>query len=457
MASLLTLPTELLQNIAGYLPCSSVLKLTCVNRQLYKACNDRLVFQEIAKLGVYRSAGAARHLLEINSGPYRCNFSPSKLEWSEGDALLQNASPETTVRMALAVEKSIQVLSAENDEWTLKLRSNDIGFDFSDWLPHMLALHHPVAWSLDPDDFLRLQGELSVASPKSIEPSFMTRILPWPRGIMEDETDMAKQQRADFINANFILTYATLERLRTTKDHKRVIWLYQEFFFPVWTDGTQPLTQQEEAKVVADTVNRLSERVPNYGTFENDFVLCQATAVLPCMIVELTGSFPTPDHTAMLPMPSKMPFTTMMNIPDLLRDTTEAFSTCHIEKMTEPEFLAGKWTGVYTDQRRYLGRRHFDPPMRDINLIARTPGEDDAQMGAKTMFDPNSRGVDAHGEFSIRGHVWPNGMVRMHKRYIAAGWVWGWRGWVTPFGIVGVWGGRGSFGGYFWLWKQDWC
>ncbi|OAL48599.1 hypothetical protein IQ07DRAFT_588725 [Pyrenochaeta sp. DS3sAY3a] len=456
MASLLTLPTELLQNIAGYLPCSSVLKLTCVNRQLYKACNDRLVFQEIAKLGVYRSAGAAHHLFRINTGAYRRNFSLDKLDWSEGDALLQNASLETTVRVALAVEKSIHALRAEDDEWTLKRRSNDIGFDFGDWLPHMLALHHPVAWSLDPDHFLRVQGELSVGSLDSIEPNFITRILPWPRGIMEDETDMAKQQRADFINVNFILTYTTLEHLRTTGSHKNMVWWYHEAFFHSFTDDTQP-SQQDQAKAIADIVNKLSERVPRYGTFENDFVLCQATAVLPCMIFELAMSFPTTDHCAMLPMPSKMPFTTMMNIPDILRDTTVAFSTCHIEKMTEPEFLAGKWTGVYSDQRRFLGRRQFDPPMRDINLIARTPGEDDAQMGAKTMFDPESRGVDAHGEFSIRGHVWPNGMIRMHKRYIAAGWVWGWRGWVTPFGIVGVWGGRGSFGGYFWVWKQDWC
>lgn len=457
MASLLTLPTELLQNIAGYLPCSAVLKLAYVNRQLNKACNDRLVFQEIAKLGLYRSTGAVRRLLEITSGPDRSNFSPSQLEWSDGNALLQNASPETTVRVAFAVEKSIQALCAENDEWTLKLRSNDIWFDFSDWFPHMLALHHPVAWSLEPDNFLRLQGELSIASPKQIEPNFITRILPWPRSILEDETDMAGRQRADFNNVNFVLTYATLERLRTTKDHKQVIRLYQEFFFPVWTEAVQPPTQQEEAQILADTVNRLSERVPSYGTFENDFVLCQATAVLPCIIVELTGKFATSNQTAILPMPSKMPFTTMMNIPDVLRDTSDAFSTCHIEKMSEPEFLAGKWAGVYSDQRRYLGRRQFDPPMRDINLITRTPGEDDAQMGAKTLVDPESRGIDAHGEFSIRGHVWPNGMVRMHKRYIVAGWVWGWRGWMTPFGIVGVWGGRGSFGGYFWLWKQEWC
>ncbi|XP_014560887.1 hypothetical protein COCVIDRAFT_88392, partial [Bipolaris victoriae FI3] len=49
MPGLLSLPTELLQQIASSLPCSSALNLLRVNHQLRKACNDRLVFQQIAK------------------------------------------------------------------------------------------------------------------------------------------------------------------------------------------------------------------------------------------------------------------------------------------------------------------------------------------------------------------------------------------------------------------------
>jgi hypothetical protein len=48
MASLLTLPVELVQHIATLLPCSAALNLLRVNRQLHTACNDRLVFHSIA-------------------------------------------------------------------------------------------------------------------------------------------------------------------------------------------------------------------------------------------------------------------------------------------------------------------------------------------------------------------------------------------------------------------------
>jgi hypothetical protein len=96
--------------------------------------------------------------------------------------------------------------------------------------------------------------------------------------------------------------------------------------------------------------------------------------------------------------------------------------------------------------------------MRNIQIVARTPsGEMRKSEKIKTVIDRESRGVDAHGEFSLQGQVLVDGSVRIAKRYIVHDTLWSWLGQITPFGIVGTWEGCDRFGGYFWIWKEEWC
>ncbi|KAK6496207.1 hypothetical protein TWF481_002231 [Arthrobotrys musiformis] len=66
---------------------------------------------------------------------------------------------------------------------------------------------------------------------------------------------------------------------------------------------------------------------------------------------------------------------------------------------------------------------------------------------------------DGIGDFAIWGKFYPQtGKVHLTKIYFKdgeSGTMWNWTAFMTPFGIVGRWGTSG-FGGYVWLWKEDW-
>ncbi|KAK6502525.1 hypothetical protein TWF506_003106 [Arthrobotrys conoides] len=68
-------------------------------------------------------------------------------------------------------------------------------------------------------------------------------------------------------------------------------------------------------------------------------------------------------------------------------------------------------------------------------------------------------GKDGLGDFVLWGKFYPKtGKVQLTKAYykgLEPGTMWNWTTFMTPFGIVGRWGDRG-FGGYVWLWKDDW-
>ncbi|KAK6330762.1 hypothetical protein TWF718_002962 [Orbilia javanica] len=66
---------------------------------------------------------------------------------------------------------------------------------------------------------------------------------------------------------------------------------------------------------------------------------------------------------------------------------------------------------------------------------------------------------DGLGNFVLWGKFYPQtGKVHLTKVYyqgLESGTMWNWTAFMTPFGIVGRWGHR-NFGGYIWLWKEDW-
>jgi hypothetical protein len=160
---------------------------------------------------------------------------------------------------------------------------------------------------------------------------------------------------------------------------------------------------------------------------------------------------------SLLPSVDKINFPALMDIPPVYRDSPVPFSKCHLTKMCTPEFLAGEWTGFYSDHRS--GNRVLDPPMQTIHIETSPIYGADADGNRNIRIAPSSRGHDAHGQFTLSGVVGVDGRVAMEKRYLVqTDWHWIWKGEVTPFGLAGIWGDRFTgIGGYFWIWKKEWC
>ncbi|KAH7084752.1 hypothetical protein BKA63DRAFT_402097 [Paraphoma chrysanthemicola] len=236
--------------------------------------------------------------------------------------------------------------------------------------------------------------------------------------------DEDRRHLADFVNINFTIACVTLQRLSTTWDPNNVNRLFEQYFFP---DGAESGTS-----VTEDTVKCLCDRSLEYGVNKTTVGLEQASSLILPTIFGLASQFGAIDHPGDLPKPLKMPFRSFMDIPSISKHSALEFKTCHYSKMTDSAFLAGRWLGYYSDQRRIS------------NNVA-------------TIIDRRSRGVDSHGEFTLEGRICADGTVNIVKKYIVAGWSWTWTAHVTPFGIVGIWGNNRYFGGYFWIWKEDWC
>ncbi|KAF1849637.1 uncharacterized protein K460DRAFT_360501 [Cucurbitaria berberidis CBS 394.84] len=461
MTSLLTLPNELLQNIACYLPCSAILKFIRVNRRLHEACNDRLVYQFVAKNTLKQDSEATKHLHKISSRTNRSNVCSGQLAWPEGDQFLQELSLAKTIRVAYAVEQCVAALCKKDPEWTLKIRKGTTLLDISDWLPHMLALNHPAGCDLDPATFFRVQGELSVPVSIFLRSYSTKRMLSWSRWDSEDKAHRVRQHTAEFINASFILSYTTLQRFRTAREQKELMHVILSFQHP--SDRIKMEEESISARSDAEEVIRqarinLADRVP--GKFKRDLSLAQAMALLPFIIILMVTRFRGTIHiVAQLPMPAKIPFHTFMDIPAALYNTAETFNTCHIREMTKPTFLSGRWRGAYIDHTGSHGRQ-FDPIMRHMNIAARLPTEEEAAKSeAKVVIDWQSRGIDYLGYFLLWGFILEDGRVHIVKRNMLRRLVWKWSGHMTPFGIIGVCKQLNSseVEGHFWIWKEEWC
>jgi hypothetical protein len=293
----------------------------------------------------------------------------------------------------------------------------------------MMALQHPATLQFKPKTFLQLQGWLS------------RRLTPF-------------LHMDDLLNVNFVLVYTLSNQLRLFGAFEDIVRSFDRFF----SDGGSPTVMANTSTTTGDAEEGLRQRVRRYGQLSDVWSIDQATALLPSFLFELAAHLLAQDLSN-LPLPAKIPFHALMDIPPVFRNDGEPSSACHIRKMTTLEFFSGTCKGYYS----YVGHgnasaRWFDPPMRNIQIVARTPSEEMRKSEKiKTVIDRESRGVDAHGEFSLQGQVLVDGSVRIAKRYIVHDTLWSWLGQITPFGIVGTWEGCDRFGGYFWIWKEEWC
>ncbi|KAF3032289.1 hypothetical protein E8E12_001375 [Didymella heteroderae] len=323
----------------------------------------------------------------------------------------------------------------------------------ADWLPHLLALHHPASWCLDPDMFLLPHGQLGQFNTNSTSSLLMNRWLSRTADQARDRIASAKLQAVHFTNFSFMISYATLQRLGSTNDFSEVLALFSRHFVPGWAGAASALAVRQS--MADNVIKQLSVRIPGYATFIRDLTLMQASAALPLLLIAISSTY-CERQTRLLPMPCKIPFAKFMDIPSVYRSSAGLFATCHTRQMTAPEFLAGRWAGYYTDHR--FGNRSIvvDAPMQEIQMVVSEPTEEArTRLRIRAHIERETRGYDQHGDFRLTGRVREDGLVSVAKQYLGLGDSWTWTGRVTPFGIVGVWG-HNSFGGYFWIFKEEW-
>lgn len=429
MPSLLSVPNELLQNISTFLSCTDVLALFQVNKHLHCVYQDRVVFEQIARRNVYQNQQSIENLESLTCSDDEFN---ELLKWTEADVLLKGSSLQEAIQVASAVQRCIKASVAEDNLWTFRQAQNSEVYEISTWLPQMLAVNHPAAMCIRPGRLLDVRRKLYSASARA----------------------QADRMAAQSVCIDFAFTYTTLMRLRQVHKFQIVVETFVDHFFPDRT--RQPLGSPLPARAIDDTIEKLSKHMPDSPSELDYATIC---AVLVSMIVELVAQLTESTHLIALPVPCKIPFHSIMDLPRLFGNDPSRFPTCHIPKMTTPGFLSGIWQGYYSDPRSFV-HRDYDPPMRGINIVARVPNPEDLAEGHRnvTVIDSQSAGVDAHGAFTLAGVVHHDGSVQLEKSYQALVFSWSWVGRVTPFGMVGVWGGdAGQFGGHFWIWKKEWC
>jgi hypothetical protein len=176
--------------------------------------------------------------------------------------------------------------------------------DIDEWLPQLLAWHHPSCkYILD------------------------TSLLP---AHLQLGKRLKHRDSAGFINIGFCLAYFALQNVSNVSGD-----VYTPF-------------EIEDSIAKMSTEYMFSEcwglKPPDAGHNLSSFGLAQGSTCIVPFLYSILGSglfgrIP-------FPMPSRVPFSSFMDIPWVLRGNVEAFASCHIQKMTEPEFLTGTWMGV---------------------------------------------------------------------------------------------------------------
>lgn len=400
---LLTLPVELLQAVAQQCTCKSLINLMLVNRQFHAICNDRLVLRYVAENG-HKST------------------SKSSSEWTAAASILDKICPADTLRIAFAAEKATAIArSVQND---LRGASYYTGCprmtsyqDFYKWLPHLIAMRHPICDEINPLYFLNC-----------LEPVRATR--PHP-------TEIPTWLQSEII---FSLTARTLVEACKC-DIDRLLDDYSDF---VVAAGYTPEHEHARLPLFFDEIAPTIKMVADVHRIHGD------VAVLVILSLALQAGAVA---GTLLPSIDKMNFPSLMEwVPQAVY---RQYSKIAFENMWTPQFLAGEWIGYYSDHWGYLGRSFtLDPPMHTIRIDTSQATNTDQNPG-DICIEETSEGHDAHGHFRLSGSISRAGRVFMAKQYTGHPCRWSWVGKLTPFGVAGAWGNR-RFGGYFWIWKKEW-
>ena len=390
------LPAEIIQRIASFSSCESVLALLEVNRMLYKTCNDALVFKSIIK------NGSGHGVLK----PWKC------------DLISQSTSTSTLARLALADSRARTWLAGiELCAWSDELLGSDmlgenqrmpqdeeqkprddiVNTSLMKWAPQLVALHHPF---IAEGELLRLVAQFQIK---------------WnSRGYL-----------GQYPQSDFAISLCVVSTILHSGSA------------PVLTnitlDGAAQAYLQIEEKL---------RKILSTQTFNPDL----GPAGFACALLLKRGAH---FRQIQLPDPYKIPFPSLLDIP--MPFSSEGFlGTSHLRVMTSILFLeGGEWVGYYSYSLNltHPNRVRIDPPMTGIHFAS------NPELGVGGM---QASGVDSVGNFTLSGNFHANGVVQMTKTYDPM-FFWDWSASMTPFGIVGYWGRSGRYQGLFWLWKKEWC
>lgn len=304
MVKLSDLPVELLQRIASFLTCSEAINLASVSHKLHNACYHRIVFKDIALYSLARDSNAPQ--AEI-------------LLWPEGHKVLESASISNTVRVAYATERALARANGRyGSSWVPQQTFSDaqdgVHSDIDAWLPQLLAWHHPTCKYL-------------------LNTSLLPAHLQLGRMLETSGPDKIHQHRASFINIGFCLAYFALQNLSKLSGNVNTPFELEDSIAKMSTEYMFSVCWGLKPPHIGQNCHFLSK-----------FDLAQGcTSIVPFLYSILGGGF---FGGIPFPVPSKIPFTSFMDVPGVFRNSSEAFTRCHIQKMTEPDFLTGTWMGV---------------------------------------------------------------------------------------------------------------
>lgn len=303
MVQLSDLPVELLQRIAAFLGCSSALSLTRVSHKLHAACYTLLVFKRIA----LHSLGDTLIIPRSES-----------ISWPDGPEILRNASLSEVVRVAHAVERAARRAGGRygSPRATREMQVESVEefqADVEQWLPQLLAWHHPAYRYLQDTSLLPVHQQLG-------------RRITTPDGM--DFND----GKASFLIVGFCLAYFALQSFSQLEDDA-----YTSFE-----------TEHHILKLSSDYMLSVCWGIkPPRGGFcrpTDSFDMIQGSACIVPMLYAIIGSGLF--RRLPFPLPSKMQFSSYMDIPWVFNGSSKLLSTCHIKRMTEAAFLTGSWMGV---------------------------------------------------------------------------------------------------------------
>ncbi|KAF2801494.1 uncharacterized protein BDZ99DRAFT_577619 [Mytilinidion resinicola] len=438
-----TLPVELIQRVAGLLPCSSALNLICVNHKLREVCNDRHVFKHIAQTLHFDSSYSGELHHRISQKSYLDHFTR---KW-DSDAFFRGKSLLETKEVALAVEKAHGWLTKPTKP------NNDPNYDhvtdedreICRWLPQLIALHHPSALHADP----------------SVIWNFIAVYL---AGIYQTRyDDLAFSFLAALLEQ---LVPLGAENLGQMTCHEEAVVRAMKEFTDVAVRG-----DFGSGHAIVDTMNHYS-----YGL--SPVIMVRVIARLAPKAKPKTKPKRESMYPVKLPLPSKIPFQSFFkSIPRVLQDrqTTDGpFPHFDAGAMLTSGFMcSGEWVGYHSWN---INDYKIDIPMQSIYF------EEHRNHDGDTLLRSTS-GYDTYGRFELlgtltqhfkpqyapsEGHTAGRAMLQMTKSYQAPSTEpyksvpaqpFQWGGWVTPFGIVGTWGHPrpNLCMGDFWLWKREWC
>ncbi|KAL8922684.1 MAG: hypothetical protein Q9208_004997 [Pyrenodesmia sp. 3 TL-2023] len=168
----------------------------------------------------------------------------------------------------------------------------------------------------------------------------------------------------------------------------------------------------------------------------------------------------SPSLNLAVPDSQSIPFTEFMDLPlPFTGHDYSNFATCHLRQMINVSFFedGSEWGGYYSlpvsPFQRTSTDVEFDPPMHKVRFTAEWRNH--AVLGID-----GTGGSDGVGAFTLYGTIAADtGALTMEKIYANHGPRWRWMGFLTPFGIIASWGGRGAdaWGGWVWLYKIAWA